>query len=102
MLTVKHIIWDGGFETLYQAKQIRVKREEPRCAPSPGSENIEFVAFDLPNDDVFTIRDGLVYVMNEVGKTIAKYDFRTASDGSGETPPSRANPTLAPSTTWTA
>lgn len=73
MLTLKHIIWNGGFETVYQAKQVRSKYREPRTNDGPHA--LEFVAFDLPNGDVHTLTFGKIYVMNEAGRTVASYDF---------------------------
>lgn len=77
MLTIKHIIWNGGFETLYEAQQVRAKSHEPENS-SGGIRELDFIAFDDRQGNVQTISDGLVYVMNDTGKTIAKYDFRAA------------------------
>jgi hypothetical protein len=74
MLTLKHIIWNGGFETIYQAKEVRAKFPEPKTSDGPMG-GPEFVAFDLPNGDVRTIKFGRVYVMNEAGKTVSKYEL---------------------------
>jgi hypothetical protein len=38
--------------------------------------DVEFIAFNDRHGEVHTIQDGLVYIMNDVGKTIAKYDFK--------------------------
>ena len=82
MLTVKHIIWGGGFETLYQAKQVRAKFPDRKSvgAPAP-AEGPEFVAFDLPNGEVWKLDGGKVYVMNENGKTVASYDVGACVQG---------------------
>lgn len=73
MLTVKHVIWGGDFETLYQAKEVRAKYPERMSSDAPQGE-AEFVAFDLPNGGVHKIEFGKVYVMNEAGRTVGKYD----------------------------
>ena len=74
MLTLKHIIWDGAFETLYQAKEVRAKYPEPKISDGPIGGPV-FVAFDLPNGEVRQLHFGKVYVMNEAGKTVGKYDM---------------------------
>ncbi len=74
MLTLKHIIWDGGFETIYQAKEVRAKYPEPKTSVGPQG-GPEFVAFDLPNGDVRKLDFGKVYIMNEGGKTVSSYDM---------------------------
>ena len=76
MLTLKHIIWEGDFETIYEAKQIRVRHKDRTPDAIPGSKTpIEFIAFDLPNDEVMTLTFGKIYVINELGKTVTTYDI---------------------------
>jgi len=74
MLTLKHIIWDGGFETIYQAKEVRAKYLEPKTSDGPRG-GLEFLAFDLPSGEVRTLKFGKAYVMNEAGKTVSSYDM---------------------------
>jgi hypothetical protein len=74
MLTLKHIIWDGGFETIYQAKEVRAKYPEANTSGGPKG-GPEFVSFDLPNGDVRKLDFGKVYVMNGDGKTVSSYNL---------------------------
>lgn len=85
MLTIKHV-WPRGFETIYPALQVR--------ASIPGinetcSNELPFVAFDKPDGEVWTIRDGVVYVMNDTGKTIQSYHLSSLDSVS---PPSQTTP----------
>ena len=77
MLTIKHVIWNGDFETIYQAKEVRAKyREHSKGAGSINEPSaLDFIAFDTPNGAVNQITHGKVYVMNEAGKTVSTYDF---------------------------
>ena len=80
MFTIKHVISAGGFETVYAAKQVRVKRKD---LDNPMSTRcVEFVEFDCPNGDVRTIDNGKIYVMNEDGRTVASYEIGKLADSS--------------------
>jgi hypothetical protein len=96
MLTVKHILWDGGFETLYQAKEVRMKRRDPQCSPRSLPEPIEFVVFDCPNGDLHSLYAGTVYVMNEAGRTVAKYEITSDANQQASSQPTRFSMTTAP------
>lgn len=88
MLTLKHVIWNGDFETVYEAKQVRVRHQDRTPDTFPGQKTpIIFVAFDLPNGDVMELTFGEVYVINELGKTVTKY---VISAGTVEAPNQQA------------
>lgn len=80
MLTIKHV-WPRGFETIYPALQVRANLPNMPAT----NDDTPFVAFDKPDGEVWTIRDGVVYVMNDTGKTIQSYHL-SSLDG-GEPPP---------------
>ncbi len=90
MFSLKHVIWNGGFETIYQAKEVRAKFPDPLVDSigQPGARCItpEFVAFDEMNGDVRKLEFGTVYVMNESGKTVSKYDICPTKVGSTGVP----------------
>lgn len=79
MFTIKHVTKDingstsnSEKETLYsQVKQVH------KLIPEEYSLAKEFVVQFFDCDKAFiTINSGIVYVMNENGKTVATYDFR--------------------------
>lgn len=74
MFTIKHIAWGGAAEILHETDQVRVSRAES-FDNSFGSGDLRSIEFEDGRGDVQTITEGLVYVTNDVGKTIAKYEF---------------------------
>ena len=75
MFTVKHIL--GGIDHLYQAPEVRAGslREQSGKISDP-----DFVAFEY-GGETRTLRDGMIWIMNEGGKTVGKYDLRQTGYG---------------------
>lgn len=74
MPTIKHIVaqdYGIGIETIYEASQIQAKTLD-RGLNTP---LVKSVTFSDKSGASHEILDGLVYIMNDVGKTIAKYEF---------------------------
>lgn len=71
MFTIKHQHENG--ETLYAGK-------EPSLMSKMGSSDGGTVAYTNENGVVIFITGGVVYVMNEIGKTVAHYDLRPQAD----------------------
>lgn len=70
MMTVKHITLSGA-ETLFQTKQARftpAKQGESDVAPPT-------VWFEAENGAELPLTGGTVFVMNDSGKTVARYDI---------------------------
>lgn len=74
MLTVKHIRFDGA-ETIDHAERVIFypsENPDQKNTPCPhwgGSVTV------LEDGDSFDWRSGVIYVMNETGATISKYDL---------------------------
>lgn len=66
MFTIKHIELSGT-ETLYQAAK-------PVFHPKDNSLRAA-IEFDVANNEVARLEGGTVFVMNDGGKTIARYDL---------------------------
>lgn len=64
MLTIRHI-GNRGDESIYSVESVNWY---------PNAETREVVAF-IPNGQPWHIKEGTVYVMNDMGKTVAKYDM---------------------------
>ena len=99
MLTIKHIEVTGH-ENLYPATRVSYQpRHRPDgrvCSEREGaSDDIAACVFiDTPKGDTVPLGSwGAFYVMNEAGKTVAKYDL------GGWPPPEKAVSTA--STSWT-
>lgn len=70
MLTIKHRE-DSGYETVTTA-------ESTSFIPKTNDTRAELIAFGVPNpisDGCNRYCDGVVYVMNERGSTVATYSF---------------------------
>lgn len=76
MLTIKHITPMGN-EALYEASEASYSpHAEPRHFNLNYNPLLASVWYaDQPNAPLREIRDGTVYVMNEKGSTVAKYDL---------------------------
>jgi len=74
MFTIKHI--ENGCEHLHEAKFVSYREGRTVAAkgdPQNQQERVEFIA---PHGDVvYPITDGIVYVMNAAGKTVATYQL---------------------------
>jgi len=67
MLTILHVE-PSGHESLVQAKRITIE-------PSVVGDNVEtrFLHYESESGAVITLGSGIVYVMNDAGKTVGKY-----------------------------
>jgi len=67
MLTILHVD-RSGYESLVQAKRITAE-------PGVVNENIEtrFLHYESESGENVTLGSGMVYVMNDAGKTVGKY-----------------------------
>lgn len=68
MLTVKQIHL-SGLETIRLAKQVEY---EPNGRVTPGQREVWVT---LPNGDGEVLAGGTVFVMNDLGKTVTRYDM---------------------------
>ena len=75
MLTIKHITSMGN-EALYEATEASYSPHDEQSNNGHASltGSVWYVAPN-PNAPLREIRGGLVYVMNENGSTVAKYDL---------------------------
>lgn len=70
MLTIKHVE-SGGNEGVVEAKSVHMRWRAPRRLFAYGVANDGGAVVD----GVATYGDGVVYVMNAAGSTVAKYDL---------------------------
>ena len=71
MLTVKHISL-SGIETIYPASSVEFRPAATKdCAPASDS----VLAFTEQHYVVAELTGGTVFVMNEHGKTVSRYDL---------------------------
>lgn len=79
MLTVKHKAPSGAemtFEALEVVYSDRNTTDLPTIAGfGPSSGHIEFIRPNAKESTICHAYDGVVYVMNSDGKTVAKYDL---------------------------
>lgn len=78
MLTIKHVL-SWGYETIYTAKEVRAKLLQPGACQGLAVDDDQFVAFDRPDGSVHKITSGTVYVMNDTGRTVSKYELKDSS-----------------------
>lgn len=79
MLTVKHIE-PSGHESIHPAVRVSF---QPRAQLEDKSWAAQCVFIDTPKMETIALGSwGAIYVMNDAGKTVAKYDL-----GGWETPP---------------
>lgn len=76
MLTVKHIE-DTGHENIYPAARVSYQPRQVLESVNVGPNTLAPCVFiDTPKGDTVPLGSfGVFYVMNEAGKTIAKYDM---------------------------
>ena len=75
MLTIKHIGVDGD-ESVRQALEVRYSRRAPYDRPAVNTNWAGAVYADLEGNSMVTFEGGTVYVMNDAGATVAKYDLQ--------------------------
>lgn len=68
MFTIKHIVGNSFDEMIWEAPSVRY-------AISPGTGK-PTISFEVEGGATASIDNGLVYVMNREGATVAKYDMR--------------------------
>lgn len=86
MLSVKHI--GGGIETIYLAQEAQFvpSEEAAKCftrSPIEAATEDGCVNIIRENGIMLGLVGGMVYVMNDTGKTVAKYDLTRHSGGVG-------------------
>lgn len=77
MLTLKHITPMGN-EAIYAAHSVSyTPHPEPLEHPSPDHGPLIGTLWyqDVPGAPMIELRDGTVYVMNDKGSTVGKYDL---------------------------
>lgn len=73
-LTVRHLE-PSGHESITQAISVSF---QPGTNPPGDNEDTQLIAFGVPNpvsDGCNRYASGTVYIMNEAGATVAKYDL---------------------------
>jgi hypothetical protein len=79
MFTVKHQDL-AGVEVIFSALEVAYVPSEGVCAPGLPPYN-GAVTFTAPgNPHIEPVNQVIVYVMNEMGKTVAKYDLNQPSN----------------------
>lgn len=79
MLTVKHISLCGK-ETIYPAFTVEFRPADSKPKQEPPAKN-SVVAFTESHYVVAELGDGTVFVMNEHGKTVSRYDIGASMVG---------------------
>jgi hypothetical protein len=73
MLTIRHIMGDGGHETIVQATNINVVPAQVR---PPNTDHITSLRYRSSPDIEYSMNvAGTVFVMNDNGKTVARYEI---------------------------
>ena len=77
MFTIKHVHPDGQ-EFIHRGelpRYVPVEAKKSAQVQLPGEATHSHVAFDVPGWPCQILYSGTVYVMNENGKTVARYDL---------------------------
>ncbi len=79
MFTVRHYSPDG-YETLYEATEVGFApahlRQQTQTEPAG-----DFLWYQLPTTkEIKSLERGMVYVMNETGATVSKYELSPPAD----------------------
>lgn len=72
MFTVKHINPQGG-ESLYEATEVMYSPADNRQSVPPVPETVWYQA--PGTREIKSLNEGFVYVTNDTGATVAKYDL---------------------------
>lgn len=74
MFTIKHITLSGT-EIIYSGEHIRFEPEGLCVSTNPNSSSPAMVSFFHAKGHQVEIGGGTVFVMNDAGKTVARYDL---------------------------
>jgi hypothetical protein len=75
MLTVKHIRFDGAEEIGTTSRVLFYPSDTMRMFPDAPNPHLQGMVTLVSPNGTTDIHGGIVYVMNESGKTVSKYDL---------------------------
>lgn len=86
MLTLKHLA-PSGSESIYEAAEVFFQPDESAGLAQPtgtAAHSLGIVSYKIDGTGIFQgLTGGYVYVMNEAGSTVAKYDLGQWSNDIG-------------------